>query len=49
MRKIWPRHAACIERATSGLTMAEKRVATKLLKKLGLNAELVGKAGTKST
>lgn len=49
MRKIWPRHAAAIERATSGLTTAEKRAATKLLKKLGLNAELVGRAGTKST
>ena len=49
MRKIWPRHAAAIQLATSGLTIAEKRAATKLLKKLGVNAELVGRTGTKST
>jgi MarR family 2-MHQ and catechol resistance regulon transcriptional repressor len=48
MRKIWPRHAAAIERATSGLTVVEKRAVTKLLKKLGFKAELVGKEGTKS-
>jgi MarR family 2-MHQ and catechol resistance regulon transcriptional repressor len=49
MRRIWPRHAAAIERATSGLTITEKRAVTKLLKKLGMQAKLVGRPGTKST
>lgn len=49
MRKIWPRHAAAIERATSALTVAEKRAATRLLKKMGLHAELMEGPGTKST
>jgi len=52
MRRIWPGHAAVIELATGGLTLAEKRAAAKLLKKMGLHAELVGGegngAGTKS-
>jgi len=48
MRKIWPGHAAAIEQAASGLTLAEKRTAARLLKKLGLHAELVGEAGTKT-
>jgi MarR family transcriptional regulator, 2-MHQ and catechol-resistance regulon repressor len=48
MRKIWPGHAAVIELATSGLSLAEKRTAARLLKKMGLHAELVGGAGTKS-
>ena len=48
MRKLWPGHAAVIELATSGLTLAEKRTAARLLKKMGLHAELVGGAGTKS-
>jgi MarR family 2-MHQ and catechol resistance regulon transcriptional repressor len=48
MRKIWPGHAAVIELATSGLTLAEKRTATRLLKKMGLHAELIGKPGTKT-
>jgi len=42
MKRIWPRHAAAIEMATSGLTAAEKRTATLLLKKMGLHAELMG-------
>ena len=47
MRKIWPGHAAAIEGATSALTLAEKRTAARLLKKMGLHAELVEKPGTK--
>ena len=48
MRKIWPGHAAAIELATSGLTLAEKRSAARLLKKMGLHAEVIGGPGTKS-
>jgi MarR family 2-MHQ and catechol resistance regulon transcriptional repressor len=48
MRRIWPGHAAVIELATSGLTLAEKRSAARLLKKMGLHAELVGEPGTKA-
>jgi MarR family transcriptional regulator, 2-MHQ and catechol-resistance regulon repressor len=48
MRKIWPGHAAVIELATSGLTLAEKRTVARLLKRMGLHAEDVGAAGTKS-
>ena len=48
MRKIWPGHAAVIELATSGLTLAEKRTVARLLKQMGLHAEDVGAAGTKS-
>ena len=48
MRRIWPGHAAVIELATSGLSLAEKRTVARLLKKMGLHAELVGGAGTKS-
>jgi MarR family 2-MHQ and catechol resistance regulon transcriptional repressor len=48
MRKIWPGHAAAIERATSGLTLAEKRTAARLLKKMGLHAEEAGTPGTKT-
>jgi MarR family 2-MHQ and catechol resistance regulon transcriptional repressor len=48
MRKLWPGHAAVIELATSGLTLAEKRTVARLLKKMGLHAEDVGAAGTKS-
>jgi MarR family 2-MHQ and catechol resistance regulon transcriptional repressor len=48
MRRIWPGHAAVIELATSGLTLAEKRSAARLIKKMGLHAELVGGPGTKS-
>ncbi len=40
MRRIWPGHAAAIEAAMSGLTLAEKRTAARLLKKMGLEAEL---------
>lgn len=42
MRRIWPSHAGAIELAMSGLTAAEKRTATLLLKKMGLHAELMG-------
>jgi MarR family 2-MHQ and catechol resistance regulon transcriptional repressor len=49
MKRIWPGHAAVIELATSGLSAAEKRTAIRLLKKMGLNAVVVGRAGTKST
>jgi MarR family transcriptional regulator, 2-MHQ and catechol-resistance regulon repressor len=48
MRRIWPGHAAVIELATSGLTLAEKRTVARLLKRMGLHAEGVGAAGTKS-
>ena len=36
IRKIFPAHAARIEQAMSGLTQAEQREATALLRKLGL-------------
>jgi MarR family 2-MHQ and catechol resistance regulon transcriptional repressor len=49
MRRIWPGHAAVIELAMSGLTLAEKRTAAQLLKKMGLHAKLMGEPGTKST
>jgi MarR family 2-MHQ and catechol resistance regulon transcriptional repressor len=42
MRRIWPTHAAVIEMATGGLTAAEKRTVTRLLKKMGLHAETAG-------
>ncbi|MDQ2767568.1 MAG: MarR family transcriptional regulator [Gemmatimonadota bacterium] len=45
MRRIWPGHAAVIELASSGLTLAEKRTAARLLKKMGLHAELVSGGG----
>ena len=48
MRKIWPGHAAAIEQAMEGLTLAEKRAAARLLKKMGLHAELGRESGTKS-
>jgi MarR family 2-MHQ and catechol resistance regulon transcriptional repressor len=38
IKKIFPQHTAAIERALSGLTLAEQREATQLLKKLGLAA-----------
>jgi len=38
IRKIFPAHAARIEQAMSGLTQAEQREATVLLRKLGLAA-----------
>jgi MarR family 2-MHQ and catechol resistance regulon transcriptional repressor len=38
IRKIFPQHAGAIERAMSGLTTAEQREATALLRKLGLAA-----------
>lgn len=42
MKRIWPAHAAVIALATSGLTAAEKRTVTRLLKKMGLHAEVAG-------
>ncbi len=38
IRKIFPQHAAAIEKAVSGLSTAEQREAVQLLKKLGLTA-----------
>ena len=38
IRKIFPRHTEAVERALSGLTLAEQRDATQLLNKLGLAA-----------
>jgi DNA-binding MarR family transcriptional regulator len=38
IRKIFPAHAARIEESLAGLTMAEHREATALLRKLGLAA-----------
>lgn len=38
IRKIFPQHAVAIEQAVSGLTTAEQREATALLRKLGLAA-----------
>lgn len=42
IRKIFPQHAGAIERAMSGLTTAEQREATALLRKLGLAAAAQG-------
>lgn len=42
MRKCWPGHAAAIQEATNGLTYSEKRVAARLLKRLGLFAAADG-------
>lgn len=39
IRRIFPEHAAAIEEAVSGLTAAEQRRATALLRKLSLAAE----------
>jgi MarR family 2-MHQ and catechol resistance regulon transcriptional repressor len=36
IRKIFPQHTVAVERALSGLTLAEQREATQLLRKLGL-------------
>ena len=38
IRKIFPQHTVSVERALSGLTLAEQREAIQLLKKLGLAA-----------
>jgi MarR family 2-MHQ and catechol resistance regulon transcriptional repressor len=38
IRKIFPQHTVAVERALSGLTLAEQREATQLLRKLGLAA-----------
>ena len=38
IKKIFPQHTAAVERALSGLTLAEQREATGLLRKLGLAA-----------
>jgi len=42
IRKIFPQHAVAIERALSGLSTAEQREATALLRKLGLAAAAQG-------
>lgn len=46
MKRIFPPHAAAIERAVSGLTTAEKQQAVALLRKLGLKAEELAGAGS---
>jgi MarR family 2-MHQ and catechol resistance regulon transcriptional repressor len=38
MKRIFPEHAAALERAVSGLSAAEKRQAIELLRRLGLSA-----------
>ena len=38
LHRLWPGHAAAIAEAAGGLTLAEKRLAARLLKKLGLFA-----------
>lgn len=45
MREIFPRHAAAIREATAGLTVAEQKALTAMLKTLGKEAERVA-AGT---
>jgi MarR family transcriptional regulator, 2-MHQ and catechol-resistance regulon repressor len=45
IERIFPEHAACIERATSGLTLEEQRAATALLRSLGLAAEGMSPCG----
>jgi MarR family 2-MHQ and catechol resistance regulon transcriptional repressor len=45
IKKIFPAHAARIEQAMSGLTQAEQREATALLRKLGLAAASLTGAG----
>jgi len=48
MKRIFPRHAAAVSRALSGLTRDERHTATKLLKALGLSAAAMESgAGTK--
>src|SRR5215203_5424071 len=42
IRRIFPQHTGAIERAVSGLTLAEQREAVGLLKKLGLAAAAQG-------
>jgi len=42
IKKIFPAHAARIEQAMSGLTQAEQREVTTLLRKLGLAAAGLG-------
>jgi len=49
IRKIFPAHAARIEQAMSGLTQAEQREATALLRKLGLAAASLTGAGAEDT
>ena len=47
MKRIFPRHAAAVSRALSGLTREERQAATKLLRTLGLAAASEGSsAGT---
>jgi MarR family transcriptional regulator, 2-MHQ and catechol-resistance regulon repressor len=46
MKRIFPRHAAAVSRALSGLTREERQAATRLLRKLGLAAAEGSAAGT---
>ena len=42
MKRIFPEHAAALERAVSGLSMTEKKQAIELLRKLGRAAADIG-------
>jgi MarR family 2-MHQ and catechol resistance regulon transcriptional repressor len=44
MKRIFPRHAAAVSRALSGLTRDERQAATKLLRALGLAAAALDSA-----
>lgn len=44
LEEIFPEHAACLQRALSGLSTAEKEEAVELLKKLGRRAESLSAA-----
>jgi len=48
IRKIFPAHAARIEQAMAGLTQAEQREATALLRKLGLAAASLSGEGAEA-
>jgi hypothetical protein len=48
MKRIFPRHAAAVSLALSGLTRDERHAATRLLRTLGLSAAAMESApGTK--
>ena len=45
IERIFPEHAACIEKAMSGLTTEEQRTAIDLLRSLGRTAESLSRCG----
>ena len=45
IERVFPEHAACIERAMSGLSLEEQQEATALLRTLGLAAEAMARCG----